>query len=59
MPRHAAPRTRSTRRSPSAEAAYRAELARVTIADLVHGLAETVSPVAVRKSASWFQEVLR
>ncbi|HEX4819161.1 MAG TPA: Rrf2 family transcriptional regulator [Acidimicrobiales bacterium] len=42
-----------------AETAYRAELERVTIADLVHGLAETVSPVAVRKSASWFQEVLR
>jgi len=42
-----------------AEAAYRAELARVSIADLVQGLAETVSPVAVRKSASWFQEVVR
>src|SRR3954467_9544988 len=33
-----------------AEAAYRAELARVTVAELVQGLAETVSPVAVRKS---------
>jgi len=42
-----------------AEAAYRAELAKVTIADLARGAAETVSPVAIRKSASWFQEVLR
>src|SRR3954469_9385188 len=42
-----------------AEEAYRAELARVSVADLVHGLAETLSPVAVRKSASWFKEVVR
>jgi len=42
-----------------AEAAYRAELESVTVADLVHHAAETVSPVAIRKSASWFQEVLR
>ena len=42
-----------------AEAAYRAELERVTIADLVAGLAETVSPVAIRKGLVWFQEVLR
>jgi len=42
-----------------AEAAYRSELERVSVADLVQGLAETVSPVAVRKSASWFQEVVR
>ena len=42
-----------------AEVAYRAELAKVTIADLLRGLAETVSPVAVRKTATWFEEVLR
>ena len=42
-----------------AEEAYRNELRRVTIAELVQGLAETVSPVAVRKSANWFQEVVR
>ena len=42
-----------------ADAAYRAELERVTIGDLVRGLSETVSPVAVRKAATWFEEVLR
>ena len=42
-----------------AEAAYRAELERVTIADLVMGAAATISPVAIRKTADWFQEVLR
>jgi Rrf2 family protein len=42
-----------------AEEAWRAELDRVTIADLVRGLAVSVSPVAIRKAAGWFQEVLR
>src|SRR5436309_8770080 len=36
-----------------AEDAYRAELARVTIADLLRGLGEHISPVAIRKSAKW------
>ena len=42
-----------------AENAYRAELARVTIADLLASTAETISPVAIRKTGDWFQEVLR
>jgi len=42
-----------------AEDAWRAHLDSVTIGDLVHGLAVSVSPVAVRKAAAWFQEVLR
>ncbi|HEV3226734.1 MAG TPA: Rrf2 family transcriptional regulator [Acidimicrobiales bacterium] len=42
-----------------AEAAYRVELERVSIADLLHELSMSVSPVAVRKAAAWFQEVLR
>jgi Rrf2 family protein len=42
-----------------AEDAWRAELARVTIADLLHELSVSVSPVAIRKAAGWFQEVLR
>jgi Rrf2 family protein len=41
-----------------AETAWRAELERQTVADLLHHLSAGVSPVAVRKSASWFQEVL-
>ncbi len=42
-----------------AEAAWRAELQRVTLADLLQGLAVSVSPVAIRKAATWFQEALR
>ena len=42
-----------------AEEAYRAELAAVSIADLLHHLSMSVTPVAVRKAAGWFQEVLR
>ena len=42
-----------------AEDAWRAELARVTIADLLQELSVSVSPVAIRKAAGWFQEVLR
>ena len=41
-----------------AENAWRAELERQTIADLLHHLSVSASPVAVRKSAAWFQEVL-
>ena len=42
-----------------AEDAYRAQLARVTLADLLQELSVTVSPVAIRKAAGWFQEVVR
>ena len=42
-----------------AEDAWRAELANVTIADLLLELSVTVSPVAIRKAAGWFQEALR
>jgi Rrf2 family protein len=42
-----------------AEDAWRAELERQTIDDLLHHLSANVSPVAIRKSASWFQEVLQ
>lgn len=42
-----------------AEEAYRAELARTTVADLLRELGASVSPVAIRKAANWFQEVLR
>jgi Rrf2 family protein len=42
-----------------AEAAWRAELAATSINDLLGELAISVSPVAVRKAAGWFQEVLR
>jgi Rrf2 family protein len=42
-----------------AEDAWRAELERQTVADLLQQLSASVSPVAVRKAASWFQEVLR
>lgn|SRR2546423_3862930 len=41
-----------------AEDAWRGELERQTIADLLQHLAASVSPVAVRKSATWFREVL-
>jgi Rrf2 family protein len=41
-----------------AEDAWRAELASVTIADLLVHVAATVSPVSIRKAASWFQEAL-
>jgi Rrf2 family protein len=42
-----------------AESAWRAELERETIADLLQHLSTNVSPVAIRKSASWFREVLQ
>ena len=42
-----------------AENAWRTELERQTIADLLQHLSANVSPVAIRKSASWFQEVLQ
>jgi Rrf2 family protein len=42
-----------------AEEAWRAELERVTIADLLQELSVSVSPVAIRKAAGWFQQVLR
>jgi Rrf2 family protein len=42
-----------------AEDAWRAELDRQTIADLLQHLAVSVNAVAVRKSAAWFQEVLK
>ena len=42
-----------------AEDAWRAELERQTIADLLQHLSVSVSPVAVRKATSWFQEVLQ
>jgi Rrf2 family protein len=42
-----------------AEDAWRSELERVTIADLLQELAVSVSPVAIRKTAGWFEEALR
>ncbi len=42
-----------------AEDAWRAELAKQTIGDVLRHLFVSVSPVAVRKSADWFEEVLR
>ena len=42
-----------------AEAAYRAELKRQTVADVIAGMARDVSPKAAVKAAQWFQEVLR
>jgi Rrf2 family protein len=42
-----------------AEDAYRARLSEVTVADLLQELSVTVSPVAIRKAAGWFQEVMR
>jgi len=42
-----------------AESAWRAELERQTIADLVEHVSASVSPVAIRKYASWLQEVLQ
>ena len=42
-----------------ADAAWRAELARTTIADLLQKLAKTVPMEAAVKGASYFQEVLR
>src|SRR4051794_27491222 len=42
-----------------AEAAWRTELDRQTIGDLLEHLSGSASPVAVRRSVSWFQEVLK
>ena len=41
-----------------AEEAWRAELAAVTVADLLNGLARSVSPESAVKAAVWMQEVL-
>jgi DNA-binding IscR family transcriptional regulator len=41
-----------------ADAAWRAELRRVSIADLVRMLGETAPPRALAKGIAWFQEVL-
>lgn len=42
-----------------ADRAWRAELARTTVADLLARLAATVAEEAVIKGAAWFQEALR
>jgi Rrf2 family protein len=42
-----------------AEEAWRDELAGQTIADIVAALAQSVSPVSIRKGASWFQDAMR
>ncbi len=42
-----------------ADAAWRAELARTSIADLVQHVAETATPVALRKAADWFVTAIR
>jgi len=42
-----------------AEAAWRAELERTTVADLLGSLAQSASPVAVRKASKWFTEAIR
>jgi Rrf2 family protein len=42
-----------------ADEAWRAELARTTVADLLQRLATTVHTEAVAKGAAWFQEVLQ
>lgn len=42
-----------------ADAAWRRELAAVSIADLVDEVVRNVSPRAAVKAAAWFQEVLR
>ena len=43
----------------AAEDAWRAELAKRTIADLVAGVAVDASPRAVEKAIVWFEEVIR
>jgi Rrf2 family protein len=43
----------------AAEAAWRAELASVSVLDLVIDVAGAASPVAIRKSAHWMQEASR
>jgi len=40
-----------------ADAAWRAELARTSVADLAAGVARDVTPKAMEKFGSWFQEV--
>ena len=42
-----------------AEDAWRAELDSQTVEDLLHHLSLSVSPVAIRKAAGWFEDVLR
>jgi Rrf2 family protein len=42
-----------------ADAAWRAELARTSILDLVMHVAETASPVAIRKTTDWFVTAMR
>jgi Rrf2 family protein len=41
-----------------ADAAWRAELARTSVADLAAGVARDVTPKAMEKFGSWFQEVM-
>ncbi len=57
--RHYTPRCAIATAIGRAEAAWRAELAATTIADLVLTLAVTVPPDAVAKGTAWFQEVLQ
>jgi|SRR5581483_3568101 len=42
-----------------AEEAWRAELGRMTLGDLLQELSVSVSPVAIRKTATWFEEAMR
>jgi Rrf2 family protein len=42
-----------------AEAAWRSELRRTTVADLVAGLAKSVDPESAVKAAAWFQAAAR
>jgi Rrf2 family protein len=42
-----------------AEAAWRAELQGQTLADVLAALGQSVSVVAVRKAAAWYQEAMR
>jgi len=43
----------------AAEAAWREQLASVSVLDLVIEVAGAASPVAIRKSSAWMQEVVR
>lgn len=42
-----------------AEAAWRDVLAATTVADLLHTVAGTATPVSIRRTAAWFQEAVR
>jgi hypothetical protein len=41
-----------------ADAAWRAELARASIADLAAGVARDASPTAIERFGTWLQEVM-